>query len=192
MRSPWRVPQQSAGGRARPALARCRPERRRARKRRTCLHGGDGWHAPFGAPLLFYCRGRIYFRNGVVVVDKARAHKRAARTNSAAGVDVDSFTSPLAGEVAPKARVRGFAAILSQAEAPPHPDLLPARGEKECDRVARMNLSVPAQMPSPLPTGESSARLSVPGEGRPSLRPLSCQGRRRRPRHPLPKGARNS
>jgi hypothetical protein len=27
------------------------PNANEPRKRRTCLHGGDGWHAPFGAPL---------------------------------------------------------------------------------------------------------------------------------------------
>ena len=192
MRSPWRVPQQSAGRRARPELARCRPERdARAKCALVCMAAMVRMRLS-ALRSLFCCRGRVYFRNGVVVVGKARTHKRAARTILVVCANINSFTSPLAGEVAPKARVRGFAAILSQAEAPPHPDLLPARGEKECDRVARINLSVPAQMPSPLPTGESSARLSVPGEGRPSLRPLSCQGRRRRPRHPLPKGARNS
>jgi hypothetical protein len=45
------------------------------------------------------------------------------------------------------------------------------------ESAARMNLSVPAQMPSPLPTGERSARLSLPREGRPSFRPLPWQGR---------------
>ena len=52
MRSPWRVPQQSAGRRARPARARCRPERRREwRNLRALVCGGNGWHAPFGALL---------------------------------------------------------------------------------------------------------------------------------------------
>ena len=119
MRSPWRVPQQSAGRRARPERARCRPERRRAAQT-THLSAWRRWLAcAFRRSAPFFAGSELIFGNDVVVVGKARARESAAR----------------------------------------------------------MNLSVPAQMPSPLPTGERSARLSVPGEGRPSFRPLPWQGR---------------
>ena len=72
MRSPWRVPQQSAGRRARPARARCRPERRREwRNLRAlvCMAAMVGMRLSARCSL-FHCRERIYFC--VVVVRKAR------------------------------------------------------------------------------------------------------------------------
>ena len=72
MRSPWRVPQQSAGRRARPARARCRPERRREwRNLRAlvCMAAMVGMRLSARCSL-FHCRERIYFC--VVVERKTR------------------------------------------------------------------------------------------------------------------------
>ncbi len=140
MRSPWRVPQRSAGRRARPELAHCRPERRRARKRRTCLHGSDGWHAPFGAPLPLCYWGASVFGNGVVVVSRARAQERVARAISLIRprkrergrlLRRNHFHLSPQGEVAPKSAGVRASPLDSEASgsAPPHPDPLPACGE---------------------------------------------------------------
>jgi len=56
------------------------PESGRAAQSAPVSAGGDGWHAPFGAPLPPFLRGaESLCGNGVVVVGKART--RARREN---------------------------------------------------------------------------------------------------------------
>ena len=84
---------------------------------------------------------------------------------------------PRAGEVASEASGRGtVAAVLSQAATPPHPDLLPARGEKEGERAAkRFCLSAPAR------SARGTARQRGGGGMRRFVR-SDRQSKRRRPR----------
>ena len=74
----------------------------------TCLRRrGHGWHAPFGAPLPSLIAGSKSFL-ACVVVGKARAHERAARTILFVCARLASFTSPASGRGASEPiRVRG-------------------------------------------------------------------------------------
>ena len=95
MRSPWRVPQRSAGRRARRELARRRPERRRVRNCAfVCIAAMVGMRLSALRSLFFCCRARVYFRNGVVVVGRTRTHKRAARTILVICANIDSSPLP--------------------------------------------------------------------------------------------------
>ena len=60
MRSPWRVPQQSAGRRARPERARCRSRGAGSWQHELALRG-IGWMRLSALRSLFDCRGRVYF-----------------------------------------------------------------------------------------------------------------------------------
>jgi hypothetical protein len=144
----------------------------------TCLRRrGHGWHAPFGAPLPSLMTGSKSFLASSWLAKLGRM--RAPRERfclSARGLILSPL--PRAGEVASEASGRGtVAAVPSQAAAPPHPDLLPACGEKACGRAAkRFCLSAPARS-----AGEGD-RATARWRGMRRFVRSDRQSKRRRPR----------
>ena len=110
MRSPWRVPQQSAGRRARPNWRAAAPNATSGAKcALVCMAAMVGMRLSAPRSLFFCCRARVYFRNGVVVVGRTRTHKRAARTILVICANIDS--SPLPSRERSRRR-RGSGALL--------------------------------------------------------------------------------